>query len=57
MRGGIGCVYGDEGGKELEKMLVGEKKYRREVVKGVKAEEEEGMKGWKKEREELVEDV
>ncbi|HAL00195.1 MAG TPA: copper amine oxidase, partial [Exiguobacterium sp.] len=53
----IASVYGDEGAKQFEKIFVAHNKYTTDLVKAVKANDQDGINASKKETEEFVQDL
>ncbi|ASI34301.1 copper amine oxidase [Exiguobacterium sp. N4-1P] len=53
----IASVYGDEGAKQFEKIFVDHNKYTTDLVKAVKADDQEGINASKAETEEFVQDL
>jgi len=53
----IASVYGDEGAKQFEKIFVAHNKYTTDLVKAVKADDQDGINASKAETEEFVQDL
>ena len=53
----IASVYGDEGAKQFEKIFVDHNKYTTDLVKAVKADDQDGINASKAETEEFVQDL